>query len=103
LQGWLLDSQSWLWIFFSVVPVSLAAAGFLLLADCPAPVKVARQPFDWIGFSLVFTTLFCFTYVFSQGSRWDWFEEPRIRWLTVIGTAALLAFIGQQAMAKGQG
>ncbi|TIX47478.1 MAG: multidrug efflux MFS transporter, partial [Mesorhizobium sp.] len=43
LQGWLLDSQSWLWIFFSVVPVSLAAAGFLLLADCPAPVKVARR------------------------------------------------------------
>ncbi|WP_287180458.1 DHA2 family efflux MFS transporter permease subunit [Mesorhizobium sp.] len=103
LQGWLLDSQSWIWIFFSVVPVSLAAAGFLLLADCPAPVKVARRPFDWIGFSLVFTTLFCFTYVFSQGSRWDWFEESRILWLTVIGTAALLAFIGQQAMAKGQG
>lgn len=23
LQGWLLDSQSWTWIFFSVVPVSL--------------------------------------------------------------------------------
>ncbi len=53
LQGWLLDSQSWTWIFFSVVPVSLAAAGLLLLADCPAPVKVARRPFDWIGFSLV--------------------------------------------------
>lgn len=103
LQGWFLDSQSWMWSFFSVVPVSLAAAGFLLLADCPAPVKVARRPFDWFGFSLVFTTLFCFTYVFSQGSRWDWLEESRILWLTMIGTAALLAFIGQQAMAKGQG
>ncbi|TIU16476.1 MAG: MFS transporter, partial [Mesorhizobium sp.] len=31
------------------------------------------------------------------------FEESRILWLTVIGTAALLAFLGQQAMAKGQG
>lgn len=103
LQGWLLDSQSWTWIFFSAVPVALAAAGLLLLADCPAPVKVARRPFDWIGFSLVSATLFCFTYVFSQGSRWDWFEEPRILWLTVIGTAALLAFAAQQAMAKGQG
>lgn len=103
LQGWLLDSQSWTWIFFSIVPVSLAAAGFALLADYPAPVSVARRPFDWIGFSLVSTTLFCFTYVFSQGSRWDWFEESRILWLTLIGTAALLAFLGQQAMAKGQG
>ncbi|BCH28791.1 MFS transporter [Mesorhizobium sp. L-8-10] len=103
LQGWLLDSQSWTWIFFSVVPVSLAAAGLLLLAGYSAPINVARRRFDWIGFSLVSTTLFCFTYVFSQGSRWDWFEESRILWLTVIGTAALLAFLGQQAMAKGQG
>src|SRR5262249_45379308 len=46
----------------------------------------------------------CFTYVFSQGSRWDWFEEAHILWFTVIGAATLLAFLGQQVtMAKGQG
>ena len=100
LQGWLLDSGSWTWIFFSIVPVALAAAGLLLLADGPAPsVGTAQRPFDWIGLSLVSVALFCLTYVFSQGSRWDWFEEPRILWLTVIGVAALLAFLGQQAMA----
>jgi DHA2 family multidrug resistance protein len=103
LQGWLLDSQSWTWIFFSIVPVALTAAGLLLIADSPTPVKTARRPFDWIGFSLVSTSLFSFTYVFSQGSRWDWFEEPRIVWLTVIGTASLLAFLAQQAIAKGEG
>jgi DHA2 family multidrug resistance protein len=103
LQGWLLDSQSWTWIFFSIVPVALVATGLLLLADSPTPVKTARRPFDWIGFSLVSTTLFCFTYVLSQGSRWDWFEEPRIVWLTFIGTAALLAFLGQQVIAKDEG
>jgi MFS transporter, DHA2 family, multidrug resistance protein len=103
LQGWLLDSQSWMWIFFSIVPVALAAAGFLLIADVPRPVTMVRRPFDWIGFSLISITLFCFTYVFSQGSRWDWFEEPRILWLTVIGAATLLAFLGQQVLAKGQG
>ena len=48
------------------------------------------------------STLFCFTYVFSQGSRWDWFEEPRIVWLTVAGAAALLAFLGQQVVANGR-
>ncbi|OAP36816.1 MFS transporter [Sinorhizobium glycinis] len=103
LQGWLLDSQSWTWIFFSVVPVALAAAGLLLLADAPMPARTTPRPFDWIGFSLFFVTLFCFTYVFSQGSRWDWFEEARILWLTVIGAAALLAFLGQQMLAKGHG
>jgi DHA2 family multidrug resistance protein len=100
LQGWLLDNRSWAWIFFSVVPVALTAAGLLLLADSPAPAKIARRPFDWIGFSLISAALFCFTYVFSQGSRWDWFEEPRILWLTVIGMATLLAFVGQQMIAK---
>jgi DHA2 family multidrug resistance protein len=28
LQGWLLDAQSWTWIFFSIVPLALTAAGF---------------------------------------------------------------------------
>ncbi|WP_395676690.1 MFS transporter [Inquilinus sp.] len=103
LQGWLLDSQSWTWIFFSVGPVALAAAGLLLIADGPWPARTPQRRFDWIGFALISVTLFCFTYVLSQGSRWDWFEEPRILWLTLIGTAGLLAFLGQQVLAKGQG
>ncbi|PYE86965.1 MFS transporter [Phyllobacterium leguminum] len=103
LQGWLLDNQSWTWIFFSVVPIALTAAGLLLIADSPTPVMTTRTPFDWIGFPLICVTLFCFTYVFSQGSRWDWFEEPRILWLTVIGSAALLTFLGGQLIGKGQG
>ena len=37
LQGWLIDSQSWTWIFFSVVPLALAATGLLLIADHPVP------------------------------------------------------------------
>ncbi len=103
LQGWLLDSQSWTWIFFSVVPVALTAVGLLLIADAPMPLKTAPRRFDWIGFSLISITLFCFSYVFSQGSRWDWFEEPHILWLTAIGAATLIAFLGQQVSAKGQG
>ena len=103
LQGWLLDSQSWTWIFYSIVPVALGAAGLLLIADVPMPAKAAHRPFDWIGFTLMSGALFSLTYVLSQGSRWDWFEEPRILWLTVIGMATLLAFLGQQVLAKGQG
>ncbi len=103
LQGWLIDSQSWTWIFFSVVPLALAAAGLLLIADRPIPTRNRRRPFDWIGALLISAALCCFTYVLGQGSRWDWFEEPLILWLTVIGVAALLAFLGQQLLAKGQG
>ncbi|WOS61984.1 MFS transporter [Sinorhizobium fredii] len=103
LQGWLIDSQSWTWIFFSVVPLALVAAGLLLIADGPMPERTAPRRFDWIGFALIAVTLFCATYVLSQGSRWDWFEAPRILWLTVIGIAALLTFLGQQLLARGEG
>ena len=103
LQGWLIDSRSWTWIFFSVVPVALAAAGLLLIADSPKPVAQVRRPFDWIGLPLISVALFCFTYVLNQGNRWDWFAEPGILWPTVIGAAALLAFLGQQMLAKGRG
>jgi MFS transporter, DHA2 family, multidrug resistance protein len=99
LQGWLIDSLSWAWIFFTVVPLALAAAGLLLAADHLVPTATSRRPVDWFGLSLVTAALFCLTYVFGQGSRWDWFEEPRIVWLTVAGTAALLAFVGQQMLA----
>jgi DHA2 family multidrug resistance protein len=103
LQGWLLDAQSWTWIFFGIVPLALTAAGLLLMAEGPMPARGAPRPFDWLGFALISLAFFCLTYVLTQGSRWDWFEEPRILWLTLIGTAALLTFLGQQAMAKGRG
>lgn len=84
LQGWLVDSQSWAWIFFSVVPLALAAAGLLLMADGEIPVARPR-PFDWIGFALLSLALGCFSYVLGQGSRWDWFEEPHVLWLSLAG------------------
>lgn len=103
LQGWLIDSRSWAWIFLSVVPVALAASGLLLIGNGPRSMTAVRRPLDWTGLSLVSLALFCLTYVFSQGNRWNWFAEPSILWLAVIGTAALLAFLGQQILAKGQG
>lgn len=101
LQGWLVDNHSWTWIFFGNVPLSLAAAGLLLTAGDRVGAKTTHRPFDWIGFVLLSITLSCSTYVLSQGSRWDWLEEPRIFWLTAIGIAALLAFLGQQVLGRG--
>ena len=103
LQGWLIDSRSWTWIFFSVVPVSLAAAGLLLIADSPRASQPLRRPVDWVGLTLISVAAFSFTYVLNQGSRWDWFAEPGILWSAVIGAAALLAFLGQQVLARGEG
>jgi len=103
LQGWLIDSRSWTWIFFSVVPVALAAAGLLLIADSQKASQPLRRPVDWVGLALISVAAFSFTYVLNQGSRWDWFAEPGILWSTVIGAAALLTFLGRQVLARGEG
>jgi DHA2 family multidrug resistance protein len=103
-QGWLLDNLSLTWIFFSVVPISLAAAGLMLQSGSgPAAKWTERRPFDWISLSFISTTFYCFTYVLSQGSRWDWFEEPRVLWLTVIGIMSLLAFVSYQLATRANG
>jgi len=103
LQGWLLDSQSWTWIFLSILPVAAAASGFLLISDAPVMPMADRRSFDWIAFLLISVSASCFAYVLSQGSRWDWFEAPRLVWLTTCGTAGLLVFLGHQAMRQGKG
>ncbi|MCY1215619.1 Multidrug export protein EmrB [compost metagenome] len=103
LQGWLIDSQSWTWIFLCAVPLALASVGLLLVADASELARTQQRRFDWLGVALLASVIFCFTYVLSQGSRWDWFEEPRIFWLTLTGLATLLAFLGQQVLANGRG
>jgi len=102
LEGWLLDFLSWAWIFFSIVPLSLAAAGILLLADDP-PVSLAPvRPFDWVRAMLISVALVCVCYVLSRGSRWDWLEQPHILWLTVLGGASFLFALGRHAFENGR-
>jgi DHA2 family multidrug resistance protein len=102
LQGWLIDSQSWSWIFFSTVPMSAGAIGLMLIAGVHAFVPPAAKRFDGPGFVLLSAALGCLTYVLSQGSRWDWFEEWKIVWLTIIAAAALFAFVVREILAPAR-
>ncbi len=97
LQGWLLDSYSWTWIFLSVVPIGLLAAGLVLLSEETIDTYMPYRRFDWSGLLLASITLFCLVYVLNQGDRWNWFDEGRIRWLTGIGVVTLCLFVSQQA------
>jgi DHA2 family multidrug resistance protein len=99
LQGWLIDSQSWIWIFFAIVPVTIGAVGLMLIAGDHSVVPNATKRFDWLSFGLLSVTLGCLTYVLSQGSRWDWFEEPRIFWLSIIAGVTFLAFVAREVLA----
>src|SRR5262249_39020766 len=73
------------------------------VSDVPPFPRVPRRTFDGIGALLIAASLFSVTYVLSQGSRWDWFEEPHIVRLTFLGVGALLVFLAWQAFAGGRG
>lgn len=103
LQGWLLDNQSWKWIFFGNAPIAVMAVGFLLMAEEHAIEPSPRHPFDWLGFALLSVTLACLTYICSQGSRWNWFDESRIVWLAAVANIAFMAFIARQLAARKRG
>lgn len=103
LQGWLIDSQSWVWIFYAVLPLALLAAGVLVMASGAEDVRVPARHFDSVGLALAATLLFCLTYVLSQGNRWDWFQAPRIIALSTIGALALLGLFAHQWKLRGRG
>ena len=99
-EGWMLDSFSWKWIFFSVVPLALAAAGLLLVADRPAPDHSAPRAFDAVGFALLAILLSSLTYGLTLGNRWNWLDADRIGWLSVAALASLLTFCGWQMLSR---
>lgn len=100
LQGWLIDTGSWTWIFFCVLPLALAAAGLILVDEAtlssPSP---ERRPLDWPGLALFGVAMFGTSWLLSQGSRWDWFETRGIVWLSLIAGASLLLFVLRQGRA----
>lgn len=97
-QGWLIDSQSWTWIFLSVAPIALASLGALLAVEDDPAFSSETAPFDWLGFALISTAFFALSFVLSQGARWNWFEEPRIVWASTLAVASFAAFGGQQML-----
>lgn len=98
LQGWLIDARSWTWIFWSVAPMALAAAGLLLICReaTPTPARRSRSIDGW-ELALTCVAMPSFTYALSQGSRWDWFEAPHIVWLMLAGAGAVILIGARRA------
>jgi len=99
LEGWLIDQRDWSWIFAAVVPLSLGAAGLLVLAGDTSNRPAPPRCLDLVGLLVLSMVLLAATYVLTQGSRWDWLEAPRIAWLSAIAIAGLIFLAARELRA----
>lgn len=102
LQGWLVDNQSWRWIFFGNALTALAACGLLLMTGDRAGLPRPGPACDFPGLVLLSASLAGLSYLCIQGNRWNWFSEAGIVWLTLAAILAFAAFVAQQALGRGR-
>jgi MFS transporter, DHA2 family, multidrug resistance protein len=91
LQGWTTDTLSWSWIFLLSLPFGAIGLLSLLLPVDERPRRAGRL--DWPGAILLGIAMACLVFVLQEGSRYDWFEEPKIVSLSIGGVVALALFV----------
>src|SRR5271170_2262484 len=96
LGGWITDNYDWRWIFFINVPVAIVSLYLTsrLVEDPPwlREKKLGGIKIDYIGLSLLVSGIACFQFVLDKGEEADWFSNPVITALTVVGIPVLAAF-----------
>lgn len=92
--GLALEVLSWRYIFWLPLPL-VAVALPLGLIFLPSVRQDSRQPFDWIGYSLIAITLFCIMTVLTDGPREGWSSDYIIG-LIVLGSVAGYGFVKSQ-------
>jgi DHA2 family multidrug resistance protein len=95
LGGWITDNYSWRWIFYINLPVGLLALVMTqaFLEDPPYVRGDRRRRIDYVGFGLMAIWLATLQIVLDKGQEVDWFAAAWLRWLALISTGALVAFI----------
>ncbi|MDF3814337.1 MULTISPECIES: DHA2 family efflux MFS transporter permease subunit [Rhodopseudomonas] len=98
IAGVIVDADSWNAVLLLNVPIGVAVLAVLPLIT-PPRVPCAVKP-DWFGLALICLGLPSLVYVLVEGSRWDWFEDSKIVWLSLIAAATLIGFIIWQRSAR---
>jgi DHA2 family multidrug resistance protein len=102
IGGWITENYTWPWIFFINVPMGLMAMYVIgVFYKGAGPQKVGGV--DWLGVGLLAAGLGSIQYVLEEGQTNDWFQDPLILWLTVIGLASTTAFVFWQLSKRNQG
>ena len=86
--GVIIEAYQWQLIFLAPLPFAILAAtlGFLFLPGAPRQSSPPR--FDWLGFALINTLVFCWFTLLGNGQRWGWSSD------TALGFAAAVVMAG---------
>jgi DHA2 family multidrug resistance protein len=91
IAGVIVDAASWNAVLLLNLPIGLVVLA-LLPFIMPPRVPCIVKP-DWPGLTLIWIGLPSLVYVLLEGSRWDWFEDAKIIWLSLIAGSALIGFV----------
>jgi DHA2 family multidrug resistance protein len=99
--GYLTDAFSWHWLFFiNIVPGIVVTTVTFLLIDFDKPDLSLFKHFDWWGLGLMAAFLGSLEYVLEEGTRYDWFDDPTIAFLTVVAAVSGVAFLARVLTAQ---
>jgi DHA2 family multidrug resistance protein len=101
IGGYLTELFSWHWLFLvNIVPGIVVTAAAWLLIDFDRPQLALIRSFDWWGFLFMAGLLGCAEYVLEEGPGDDWLADELILALTLIGSAAGIAFFWRALTAR---
>jgi len=98
LSGFIIDSLSWHWLFFLVIPLVVLSLvfGFAFLRNVS---DITKPKVDWISILLSTVGFGGIVYGFSTAGEVSWSEQEVI-WSITAGGVALLLFIWRQLTVK---
>lgn len=100
IAGVIVDADSWNAVLLLNVPIGVAVLAVLPLITPPRVPCVVKP--DWLGLALICIGLPSLVYVLVEGSRWDWFEDSKIVWLSFIAGTTLIGFVFWQRSARNR-
>ncbi len=93
LGGYILEYQTWHWIFFVNIPIGIIATflAWTYITDRPGAVKPRK--IDWWGIIFLVLAIGSLQFVLEEGTSKDWFESGEIIVMSVVAVLGLGAFI----------
>jgi len=89
------DALQWRYMFFVPLPlvaVALIMGTFFMPSERP---ETARAPFDWAGYLLLCTAIFCVMSGIANGQREGWGSDTIVTYLAVGGVAGIVFIYSQ--------